>query len=257
MGNKIFRYANNSETKAIVESFAEIKKLKIDYSHKKERHFKSFNKFIIHNDFEQWLIRFSNKLVDIEFSYVQLVFSFNNGIPDENWKRNKEEGGIVFFENFKESSHRTAKYLFDYFVEGFYYHYFSSIDLLYKVLNKFFCLEVDENSFHFNKDVLKGIKKIDISLHDEIKKFISSTKDNRRIRNNFTHNYAPNEVDLRSKEIIKDGKKSIIMMDPTYTTSKELLIEIQDLIKLYLPLIKQIQKRINLNDFILEQQTKR
>jgi hypothetical protein len=71
-----------------------------------------------------------------------------------------------------------------------------------------------------------------------------SNRQNRKLRNDFTHNYAANEVDMRSRRFIENGKKTITMMEPYYTTSKELFNEAQKLMQIYLPLLRVFENSI-------------
>jgi Cthe_2314-like HEPN len=240
----LLKYPTSEETKKIFEPFPELKKIHISYNSKRNIQFNSTDIFIDYNDFEQWLIRLLNKLGDIRFSYIQLADSFNKGIPDWNWKRDKDRGGIVFFPEFSKEEHNANKFLFDFFIETFYYHYFSSVDILYKVINKLFSMNIDEHKKNFNLKVLIKLKKEDLKLHEAIDQFLKLNKQNRKFRNDFTHNYAVNEVDMRSKKSIKDGRKTVTMMDPTYTPSKELFDEARNLIQVYLPVLRVFENSI-------------
>ena len=241
----LLRFPTTGETKNIFENFPELRQLHITYNSKDDLTFQSTDRFIDHNDFQQWLIRLLNKLGDVRFSYIQLTYSFNKGIPDQNWKKDGERGGMSFFTEFSTEDHNANKFLFDFFTETFYYHFFSSVDVLYKVINKLFSFNFDEFIKDFNSKVLKKLKEKDFDLHNAIDSFIKLQRKNRKFRNDFTHNFAANEVDLRSKQSIKNDRKTVTMMDPSYTTSKELFNEIQKLIQLYTPVLRLLEISIS------------
>jgi hypothetical protein len=50
-----------------------------------------------------------NKLNHLRFSFIQLTLFYNKGIPDKHWKREMDEGGTIFFENFTTEEHEVNK----------------------------------------------------------------------------------------------------------------------------------------------------
>jgi hypothetical protein len=105
----LLRYPNSEERKKIFELFPELEQLHISYK-SIDLQFDSTDIFIDYNDFEQWFIRLLNKLGDIRFSFIQLAYSFQKGIPDGNWKTDKDRGGITFFDEFLTEEHNANKF---------------------------------------------------------------------------------------------------------------------------------------------------
>jgi len=238
-----FKYAGDKDTDLIVAAYPKIREVTIAYDFKSDHIMKSMDLFIVHNDFTSWLIRLLNKLNDLRFSYFQISFSLNKGIPDKDWKIDKKRDGTYYFEGFKTESDEINKFLFDFYSECFYYHYFSSLDIIYKTLNKFFLVNIGEGERNkFNHKVREGIKPINPSLYTVLVEFGDMTKPNRFRRNSFTHNYAVNEIDFRSKQVQNDNRKTTRLMDPSYTTSDQIFSEIQSMIELYIPVLRFIEE---------------
>lgn len=138
------------------------------------------------NDFSNWKTRLVNKLGKIRFSYVLLIY-YSKNLSDKNWIKHNDDGSTHFFPEFKEADH-YKKFMFDYFTENFYYHYFSSIDIISFLLNIYYDLNVNEG-MKFSKSVQGKIP--DRELKVAIDEFLENIKVARNERNKLTLSQPP------------------------------------------------------------------
>ncbi|MBC5775923.1 hypothetical protein H8S95_17745 [Pontibacter sp. KCTC 32443] len=198
--------------------------------------------FIKENDFTVWRNRFNNKVRRLEFSYVLLRFYYSRGIPDTNWAENTDDGSTEFFPFLKDKAIRTNKFLFDYSVENFFYHYVSAADIVYHLLNVYYKLAIVSGT-KFNKKVLDKLKGRDVAK--VLEHFENTIRSFRKDRNDFAHNFSFNEIDLRSKREIKEGREVITICSYYFSTSSQTLIRIEDSIVHFSELIDLINKELS------------
>ncbi|WP_435138543.1 Cthe_2314 family HEPN domain-containing protein [Formosa sp. A9] len=145
------------------------------------------------NNLHNWNRVLTNKLFKLHETELFLRVHFERGIQDNIIKSNERElvDGIQF----------------QYFVEIYYYFYFSSLDILAHILNCFYNLKFEDHQVSFNKQLLNKIFNNDIK--DLLIEFNSSIKKTREYRNHFTHKFPKNENDLRTKLSHSDGRNMI------------------------------------------------
>lgn len=188
------RYLGHSDEVEIFTRFPANKDVKLKSYPEDDKHFTSVSKFIDSYDYTYWLMRFKNKLNDIRFTYILVAFAYHSGIPDKDWMIHLENGKSKFYTDLLTDKQFINYFLFDYYAEFFFYQLFSSLDILNKCIDKLYSLHVDPNPNQFNKNVLKALKPKDKQLHDAITTFYDQSKNSRKLRNNFTHDFPANEI---------------------------------------------------------------
>ncbi|MGD7025175.1 Cthe_2314 family HEPN domain-containing protein [Rossellomorea vietnamensis] len=179
-----------------------------------------------------WFLEFNNKSFDLTMNYILVMHHYKKGIPDENWIGAGEKGGIKYFQHFKDE-HHCIKFWFDFYVESYFFRFFSMIDSIYHILNVNYQLGVTEG-IGFRNKVSKRLKEKDIGLYEYMKDIrkdeIYLSLDN--FRNNFTHNFRPNQI---SSGITRKETKTHLVISGgvgKYTTSAELVQNIQASLRL-------------------------
>lgn len=151
----------------------------------------SFETAIRDEDIYWWCNCVNNRLGKLEetFVYVQTHYIREQEI------KNKES----------ENRH-TDKILLEYFIEIFYYYFFSARDVIRQLLNIFCNLGIEEHKIFLNEKFVEKIqsKESKSALTD----FLNNTKDSYNIRNSFNHRYTPTHQDFRAtKNIVKEENK--------------------------------------------------
>jgi hypothetical protein len=161
-----FEYPSIEEFNEIANSFNPINELEFNISLNQNSFNDFFENLIAKTEFPFWIIRFNNKLRKIRISYIISKFHFLKGIPDDEWfiTPGKNGGTVEYFQHF-DKFHHFNKFMFSYYYEMFYYHFLSSVDVLYHILNIFLNLKIDykkciKQHKSFTKAVLKKIEKI-------------------------------------------------------------------------------------------------
>jgi hypothetical protein len=202
----------------------------------------NFSEYIKNHDLELWKNRFNNKIRKIEFSFVLTKFSYLRGIPDKVWFEGAENGTVRFLPQLEGEDARTNQFLFKYSSENFYYHFVSAADLAYHLLNVHFQLGLKSGS-NFNKRVISKMNALPTLV--ALENFEREIKDFRRDRNDLTHNFPFNEIDLRSKQEVRYGKLVTTMGRYSYTPSEEVMIKIEDAIGYFAKLMEHLNKELN------------
>lgn len=187
------------------------------------------------NDFLNWTTRLVNKLGKLRFSYVLLIY-YSKNLSDKNWIQHNDDGSTHFFPEFKEADH-YKKFMFDYFTENFYYHYFSSVDIISFLLNIYYNLNVNEG-MQFSKNVQSKIP--DRELKDKIDEFLKNIKVARNNRNKLTHNFPFNEVDMRSQS----EPNNVHVGKHDYRPSSDTITEIHEIIKKLEKILRAIETQM-------------
>ncbi len=105
------------------------------------------------------------------------------------------------------TNNHTEKILLDYYIEIFYYYFFSTRDVLGQFLNIFYDLKVAEDKIFLNSDFIKKISSEKIK--NALTVFLHNTKDSYQIRNSFNHRFTPTQQDLRAKTTITKADQRI------------------------------------------------
>ena len=170
---------------------------------------KGVENFIKHNITSRWVNYLIGRLFEVRKSFVFMIYYFNKGIPDDEWKKNGDDGGIEYFT--KPMTNRQLHIMseFCYYVDIFYYKIFSVFDSLGHLLNEMFSLGLIDNNVNF-KSAIKKLKNNNGDLYAELTKirgnheFVKANK----LRNYFTHYFSPCEIGPGYKKHIKKTKKS-------------------------------------------------
>jgi len=110
-------------------------------------------------------------------------------------------------QNYKDNSSKTLTntLLFEYYVEIFYYFYFSSLEVLAQILNLYFHFQIKEGKVSFKKIANKKTP-----LHTLLVDFNEKAESSNEHRNAFTHRFTPTMNDRRSSFIeIGNGKEAL------------------------------------------------
>lgn len=85
--------------------------------------------------------------------------------------------------------------MFDYYVDAFYYKFFSAWDTIFHIINIQYQFDI-ETSKDFNRKILTNLNSVNPVLKRQINKTNNSKafKRSRVLRNDITHNFAPNDI---------------------------------------------------------------
>jgi Cthe_2314-like HEPN len=166
-----------------------------------------------------WKIHLQNRLIQTRWSYVQLMFHFNKGIPDDEWfiSPGKKGQSIEYYPHFEEKDH-LVKAQFDYYADIFYYKLFSAWDTLGHLLNVTYELEIERASFHKAVGGLKTVKPV---LYGKLETIMCSSdfKRMREFRHSITHNHLPGHIGSIVRRV---SKKHITGGGGSYTPSAQI-----------------------------------
>lgn len=130
-------------------------------------------------------------------------------------------------------------FLYEYYVEIFYYYFFSVRDVLGQLINVLYQLGEKEDRIYLNKSFTKRIpdEKVKLFFQD----FIDSTSGSyKHFRNAFNHRFTPTQKDFRAvktisisvdKKIISVGSEEQISKDDFYDDSKRLMNHLSNLME--------------------------
>lgn len=155
-------------------------------------------------DLDEAYIAFNRRIFETKLTYKMAVFFYNNGIPDDPWYISPgKDQGVDYFPNFKEDEHYVNHYWFNYYTESFYSRFQGVIDYLFHIINKKYCLNI-EDKVGFNKFVLNKLKVKEPRLRLLLNKhyYNNHYKELLTYRNNIIHNSKPGEI---SGSVTKQG----------------------------------------------------
>ncbi|MDO9154632.1 MAG: Cthe_2314 family HEPN domain-containing protein [Paludibacter sp.] len=139
-------------------------------------------------DLYHWDMCLLNKLGMLCDSYIFLFTSYQRGIT--NGFKGK---GII------------NRFFFEYYMEIFYYFFFSTRDIITQILNVYCDFKLTESKV----SILKISSKIKNTEFEVIfDKFLIATTDASEFRNNFTHKFPLNHPDYRGTIINDNGMES-------------------------------------------------
>lgn len=138
-----------------------------------------------------WDNHLSNKLGKLRLSYIVAMTNYKRCIFQDP-------------DNFS-STIELNRILFEYYCEGFYYHYFSARETILQITNLYFDLPLNEHQVRMSS-VLAKIGNIEVT--NALKKFEEDAKLTSDIRNAFTHRFPMTKKDHRSK-IVGEGSERV------------------------------------------------
>lgn len=173
-----------------------------------------------------------------------MMFYYQKGIPDQRWfiQPGRDGKSIEYYPDFQER-HFHIKGWFDFYSDILYFKLFSSWDTVGHVLNAKYDLKIKE--VHFT-NVINALKSKDQTLHTTLLELTrtDSYKKGRKIRNDVTHNYAPN---IAGTAVFKPESNPIgithVFGLKNYTTSDEIVANAQELFELFAKTIKAMLKQ--------------
>jgi len=231
----------------IIELFPIISKLEFSLLAKVSSNFKFLDIFSS-EELSSWHRRLNNKLGKLRLSYIYLKYNFLNRIPDDNWVDSSGNNGrtIKYFPDFQKK-HFVNKFYYDYYYEIFYYHFFSAIDIIFHILNIKLNINTNNNDNNFKNIVLKRIKENNYNLFNIMNDFYYNDliRKAEKIRNDLTHNFAPNEVCSGVKWEGISGNSPVSIGIGNYMTSNEILKNIEEIIILFVDLLDKISELLN------------
>ncbi|AUS06119.1 Cthe_2314 family HEPN domain-containing protein [Pseudotamlana carrageenivorans] len=172
-----------------------------------------------------WNRVLTNKLFKLHETELFLRVHFERGIQDNIIESNERElvDGIQF----------------QYFVEIYYYFYFSCLEVLAQILNCFYDLKYEDHQVCFKKKLFNKIQNDDIK--GLLIEFNSSIETTREYRNHFTHKFPKNENDLRTKLSHSDGRNMIHISMGNRVKNEAFLKNIEDSSKLLKILLDKLK----------------
>jgi len=201
-----YKYPTKDERKVINKQIPKIAHFNVKYNPALFDYFfqnKPLDKAHQEEDVFWWANCFNNKLGKLRETYVYLQTHYLRLQNVQDWNTEK---------------HYTNQFLLEYYIEIFYYFYFSVRDVLGQLINVTQNLKCEEDKIRFNQEFIKKIPSEEIKI--ALTEFIESTKDSYNIRNAFNHRFTPTLIDNRAQQRIKqEGRKT------AYFPAKEIKIE--------------------------------
>lgn len=182
------------------------------------------------DNLSNWDVCLKNRFAKLRQTFEYLLVHFSRGIS----KDYKSDSPIII----------TNTILFEYYIEIFYYFYFSSLDIIAQIINLYFNLDINENKVDFGK----------IAYHNTpIKSTLEEISNDNAItdaidnRNAFTHRYTPTMNDIRSSYLKIDDRRFALGIggnkepnfDSINTNSKEIMLILARLMKDLINFIKK------------------
>lgn len=211
-----FKYPTKEERKKIQQVIPKIDHLNVDYKSAFIEIVQNqpYDSAIRNEDLYWWANCLNNRFGKLNETYTYLKTHFLRLQETQN-----QDSG----------NHYTDKILLDYYIEIFYYYYFSSRDVLAQLINVVENLKIDENKIFLNDNFIKSISSMKIK--NALSNFLNKTKDSYDIRNTFNHRFTPTHIDNRAKRnIIKENNK-ISFYSPTEIKTEKFVDDIDNLMK--------------------------
>ncbi|MCF8716489.1 hypothetical protein JM658_16830 [Joostella atrarenae] len=165
------------------------------------------------NNLHYWNITLSNRLGKLKETHLYLLTHFDRGFKENHLDCNDKE--------------LVDHILFDYYVEIFYYFFFSTRDTLAQLLNIYFNFKMPDGKVKF-ESVLRLIKNEDIK--SSLDSFYKVTKVANNYRNSLTHRFPINEKDYRTEfKTTSNGDKEISVKGGDYIESDKILLNINEI----------------------------
>ncbi|MCH5716437.1 Cthe_2314 family HEPN domain-containing protein [Niabella hibiscisoli] len=224
-----FKYPTKEERKKINQVISEVKNIEVDYKSATIAILENepFENAIKSEDIYWWSNCLTNRLGKLRETYVYVQTHF---------LRTKEDVS-------KESLNSyTDKILLDYYIEIFYYFYFSSRDVLGQLINLVEDLKIEENKIFLNEKFVEKVKtsKTKEALND----FLNNTKDSYKIRNSFNHRFTPTHIDNRATKNITKEDNTIGFNIPAEIEIETFIDDIENLMNQISSLMNILSKEI-------------
>ncbi len=160
-----------------------------------------------------------------------MMFYYEKGIPDKRWYSSPGMNGasVQYYPDFEEV-HFHIKMWFDFFSDTLYYKLFSAWDLIGRVLNVKYGLDIKEKNVYFSTAFEKLGDK-DNNLCCCLKRVKDSLVYKRAhdIRSDITHNYLPNTAHM----VVRRCSQSITIDLKEYISSEEIVTNVQGALELF------------------------
>lgn len=243
---KAFVYPSHEEYKEIIDSFPVIKELAFRgrIKVKDNLYDNKIDTLIANDDILAWINRLNDKFSKLRFSYVLAKYYKLKGIPDARWIEHLEDGTKKYFPDFKNKGDYYNNFLFNHSCESFYYHYVSGLDILMHLINIYYNLGVEEKSHRFNEHVGKKLELKNSKLFNILKDFRTTNGEIYKDRNDLAHNFAFYVIDNRSQKVRQNESDAIHLGLDKYTTSDEVMNNIEQNINSLSLLFKAVEKEL-------------
>lgn len=236
MGTKVtlksdsFKYPTKEERKRINSQMPKTRQFKVKFKSATIEIFKesSFETAIRGEDIFWWCNCLNNRLGKLNETYIYVQTHYQRKLENQT-----EESENI----------RTDKLLLDYYIEIFYYYFFSTRDVLGQLLNNFYDLKIEEHKIFLNEHFVSKIKSREIK--NELTDFINNTKDSYNIRNSFNHRFTPTLKDFRAERNIKRENNEILFYSAKEIEIETFLNDIENLMKNLERLTNVLAKEIN------------
>ena len=205
-----------------------------------------FISFFENMELEYSIREFNNRKCSLVINYALAKKYLDKGIPDAPYYKvpGKNGTGISYFPLF-EDEHYVNHYWYGFYMESFYFRFEGLLDAIYHILKQKYDLNIPTKN-GFQQAVLKKVKIKEPDLYNFLKSFKENNAyiDMKKIRNDITHNYSPNQLSsgiTRHKN--GDGKTEAISSGvPEYTNVSQIQSNVDSNIRLLAELIEDIQK---------------
>jgi hypothetical protein len=229
LNSDTFKYPTREERKKIKKLIPKIDRLKVEYKSATIGILQdsSVETAIRSEDIYWWCNCLNNRLGRLTETFVYVQTHYLRGQE----KKDEESQNL-----------HTDKILLDYFIEIFYYYFFSARDVLGQLLNIFCDLKIEEHKIFLNERFVEKIRSKEIK--NGLTDFLNNTKDSYNIRNSFNHRFTPTDKDFRAKmNIIKEGNK-ISFYSAQEVKVETFLGDIENLMKHFGCLMNKLTKEI-------------
>jgi len=206
--------------------------------------------FFSRHETDSWIRMLNNRLGQARLSYIFLLHYLNKGIPDEEWyiAPSGDDLSVQYFPHFQVETYHY-KTMFDYYTDAFYYKFFSAWDTVYHIVNSYYTFNI-EPKYRFKDLVRRELLMKDIDLHNQIvdSERSNAFKESKRLRDNITHNYAPNDISSGIKrERIGGELQRISMSRGEYTPSMVFVNNINELINEFIEFLVVFKRTLESN----------
>lgn len=227
-----FSYPTKEERKSFNKEIPKITRLNPEYKSALINFLenKKIYDAINEEDIYWWNLCLNNRYGKLTQTYLYLLTHYNR------FKK---------FELEDNENKYTEDVLYDYYVEIFYYYFYSVRDIFGQLINVLYKLELNEDKIYLNKSFINKIP--DNKIRVTFEEFLNSTSESyKNFRNAFNHRFTPTQKDNRAKTSISisDDEKEIgfgfekeISKDEFFEDCKKLMNQLSILTKNFVEII--------------------
>jgi len=172
-----------------------------------------------------------NRIGKLNETFIYALTNYNRGFSEGDYREDTDKNRVV------------NGVMFDYYAEIYYYHFFSTRDIIAQIIRLYYRVDIAEDRLFFNQAFINKIENSEIK--NLIKSFIETTKNASQYRNAFAHRFTPTLRDNRSTISEIEGKKCLRIGGGKIISTQEFLDNINSSINTLSVFLKDLKDVMN------------